>query len=53
MKRSIMFLFALVLCLGVVPGVFAQQELLPVDECLGCGPPPPEDPCGFGRRGAP
>jgi len=49
MKRSIMFLFALVLCLGVVQVAFAQiAPDLPPD-CLGCDDPPPFDPCAFGN----
>lgn len=49
MKRSIMLLFALVLCLGLVPGVFAQERIRPIDDCVDCGPPPPENPCTFGN----
>jgi hypothetical protein len=50
MNRSIMLLFALVLCLGMVPAVFGQhQELRPIDDCVDCGPPPPSDPCAFGN----
>lgn len=49
MKRSLMLLFALVLCLGVTQTNFAQQEIRPIDDCVDCGPPPPTDPCAFGN----
>ena len=49
MKRSTMFLFALVLCLGVTQAVFAQSQLIQPEQCLGCDPPDPIDPCAFGN----
>lgn len=50
MKRSIMFLFALVLCLGVTQVVFAQTPVQPIQPeiCYDCDPEP-IDPCGFGN----
>lgn len=45
MKRSVMFLIALVLCLGVTQVVFAQVQPVQPELCADCDPPDP-DPCG-------
>jgi len=44
MKKSIMFLFALVLCLSVVPASFAQKKKIKPLICNDCDPPDPP-PC--------
>ena len=46
MKRSIMLLFALVLCAGLTQAVFAQTQVQPVQPeiCYDCDPDP--EPCG-------
>lgn len=44
MKRSMVLLFTLILCLGVAPAVFGQ--ILPDEPCVDCNPPPPQDLCG-------
>lgn len=44
MKRSIMLLFALVLCLGLTQAGFAQVRPIEPEICNDCDPPP--DPCG-------
>jgi hypothetical protein len=49
MKRSLMFLFALVLCLGVTQVVSAQWTPIQPQQpeiCNDCDPPDPIDPCG-------
>jgi hypothetical protein len=50
MKSSLMFLFAIVVCLGMAQAVFAQnvQPVQP-ELCLECEPDDPPDPCGFGN----
>ena len=47
MKRSLMFLFALVLCLGVVQENFGQKKKEKIKPliCNDCDPPDPPDPC--------
>src|SRR6185369_6214945 len=44
MKKSIMLLFALVLCLSVVPAGFAQKKKIKPMICQDCEPPDPP-PC--------